>query len=604
MKLTKALCLTPQCIQLASDYLNNLAPDYKQLDPCIDFDHYACEGWRMRYEIPPDRMHINAFQLANEADRQRLKTIIEGPYPDESSHSHFSPRNLEPNALLVDRQNFETMQRAYNACMDVTAIEAAGLEPIVAEIEKLVAKLNRTGEDGSDTNKSPQRTVGADTFLSVDIISDVFDTDVQMIAIMPQWNGIQCDRLGDDYSVKEYTDSVRQLFSAIRPSSMPQRNEAEQAAEVVKFEKRLCSITLDKSERYQEDMETIYNPMSLSSASRLVPELGLEYYILSNVPANYTPDQVIVWSPRHLTKLSTLLFDTPRETVDDYIIWDTIRDYSRAVIAPEVMEPWIQLQKKVKGADPEELNNRWDTCLKHLEEIGLGWILSRYFVGNSFSSREKKMGNEIIADVRRAYVEKFTALDWMEDEVKEEAIDKVNFMAQKIGYPSQVAGHEIMHGFDPSGRLHDSEGSYRNWWGNQTAEKYTERANCFVRQFNKMDMMETGPARTRNVFGEKTKTENIADAGGLSASWAAWKARKGEEQGLPGLEEFTSEQLFFLSFANGFCSKYTRLGLTAQIWGKDVHSPDGARIRGTTMNSRGFKEAFNCPVKEPTCEFW
>lgn len=52
------------------------------------------------------------------------------------------------------------------------------------------------------------------------------------------------------------------------------------------------------------------------------------------------------------------------------------------------------------------------------------------------------------------------------------------------------------------------------------------------------------------------------------------------------------------------CSKYTPEALTQRVIG-DEHSPNMWRIMGTAMmNSRGFKQAYNCPIKEPTCEIW
>ena len=64
------------------------------------------------------------------------------------------------------------------------------------------------------------------------------------------------------------------------------------------------------------------------------------------------------------------------------------------------------------------------------------------------------------------------------------------------------------------------------------------------------------------------------------------------------------EQLFYISFGNVWCTKYTPQALTVRVQ-TDEHSPAMWRIMGTAMmNQRGFKAAFNCPVKEPTCEIW
>jgi hypothetical protein len=73
--------------------------------------------------------------------------------------------------------------------------------------------------------------------------------------------------------------------------------------------------------------------------------------------------------------------------------------------------------------------------------------------------------------------------------------------------------------------------------------------------------------------------ENIADAGGLSASFHAWKKRDSShaDKALPGLEKFTKEQLFFISYSNWWCSKTTKEAGVQAIY-TDPHAPKPARI--------------------------
>ena len=116
----------------------------------------------------------------------------------------------------------------------------------------------------------------------------------------------------------------------------------------------------------------------------------------------------------------------------------------------------------------------------------------------------------------------------------------------------------------------------------------------------------------KHVNGDATQEENIADAGGISASYQAWKKRMkaqsqlnqgGMNQRLPGLEEFSAEQMFFLSYASTWCAivKPEEVALQSLV---DVHAPRDKRILGTLSNSREFREAFGCKVREPTCELW
>ncbi|KAF2714497.1 zincin [Pleomassaria siparia CBS 279.74] len=167
-----------------------------------------------------------------------------------------------------------------------------------------------------------------------------------------------------------------------------------------------------------------------------------------------------------------------------------------------------------------------------------------------------------------------------------------------------VAGHELTHSFDNSGSHYDENGAYTDWWDNSTLANFEKKTSCFVDQYSKYSIV--GPTgESLNVNGELTLGENIADGGGLNAAFAAWKKVDAEKPnpGLTGLEEYTTEQLFYLSFGGVWCGKGRPAELVRRIR-VDPHSPMPVRILGTVANQQGFKEAFNCPVKEPTCELW
>ncbi|KAL1601682.1 hypothetical protein SLS60_006597 [Paraconiothyrium brasiliense] len=210
-----------------------------------------------------------------------------------------------------------------------------------------------------------------------------------------------------------------------------------------------------------------------------------------------------------------------------------------------------------------------------------------------------------------------------------------------------VAGHELSHAFDSTGRHYDQTGNYTDWWqvsrvqsgcvlsakretifidfirkesflrlaktrgnvpsplvSNETVKAFEKRAECFVDQYAGYTV--PGPDdKPLHVNGRLTLGENIADAGGLSASFQAWKRRahKKPNHDLPGLDHFTQDQLFFVSYSNWWCGK-TRKETAIQRIYTDPHAPKWARILGTMANSREFRESFKCKEKQPTCQLW
>lgn len=167
-----------------------------------------------------------------------------------------------------------------------------------------------------------------------------------------------------------------------------------------------------------------------------------------------------------------------------------------------------------------------------------------------------------------------------------------------------VAGHELSHAFDSTGRHYDQNGNYTDWWSNSTIDSFRERAECFVDQYANFSVPGTDD-KPLHVNGRLTLGENIADAGGLSASYQAWKRRahKKPNQDLPGLEHFTQDQLFFVTYSNWWCGKSRKENAINRIY-TDPHAPKWARILGTMANSREFRESFQCKDKKPTCQLW
>lgn len=83
------------------------------------------------------------------------------------------------------------------------------------------------------------------------------------------------------------------------------------------------------------------------------------------------------------------------------------------------------------------------------------------------------------------------------------------------------------------------------WWNNQTIERFKNRTTCLVKQYSQFNVSR------KNVNGNLTLGENIADNGGLKAAYHAyltWAAENPLEPPLPGLN-LSQKQLFFVAFA-------------------------------------------------------
>ncbi|KAF9327670.1 Endothelin-converting enzyme 2 [Podila minutissima] len=184
-----------------------------------------------------------------------------------------------------------------------------------------------------------------------------------------------------------------------------------------------------------------------------------------------------------------------------------------------------------------------------------------------------------------------------------------------MGIMGVIAAHEFTHGFDSQGRNYDETGRLRNWWTNSTEQVFAEKGQCFVNQYGNFTV--DGPGgKPLNVNGLLTLNENIADNGGLKLSFRMWLDRfksdpssgKYKNFKLPGLEKYTPEQLFFISYGRLWCQKETPESVQLNILG-DTHAPAKWRINGPAQNLPDFANVFKCKAGTPMnpakrCDLW
>jgi putative endopeptidase len=165
------------------------------------------------------------------------------------------------------------------------------------------------------------------------------------------------------------------------------------------------------------------------------------------------------------------------------------------------------------------------------------------------------------------------------------ADDAINY-----GGIGAVIGHEMTHGFDDQGCQYDAEGYLRNWWTEEDAKLFQEKTGIVVEQFNNYTILE-GKA---NVNGLLTLGENIADLGGMTIAYDAFKKTK-QGQSDEKIDGFTPDQRFFLSWAQIWRTKATEQR-ALQLLEIDNHSPGEWRCNGPLSQFEPFYKAFN--IKE------
>ncbi|VDM99379.1 unnamed protein product [Thelazia callipaeda] len=174
---------------------------------------------------------------------------------------------------------------------------------------------------------------------------------------------------------------------------------------------------------------------------------------------------------------------------------------------------------------------------------------------------------------------------------------KMNSLCRAVNYGAIgfIMGHEMIHGFDDVGSAYDIDGNLHNWWSEESYQNFTNKTQCLIDQYGSYQV----PNIDFKINGKLTLGENIADNGGIKQSYQAYQEfisqSNQSEPVLPGMLDYTSDQIFFLSYAQIYCGHGTK---SAQIEGilTDDHSPQRYRVNGPLSNLAEFSEAFDCPL--------
>jgi putative endopeptidase len=164
------------------------------------------------------------------------------------------------------------------------------------------------------------------------------------------------------------------------------------------------------------------------------------------------------------------------------------------------------------------------------------------------------------------------------------AEDAVNY-----GTIGMVIGHEFTHGFDDMGSKFAADGTFRNWWTEADLKSFEEKTSLLGATFSSFCTPEG-----QCVNSELTMGENIADLGGLTLAFNAYKLTD-EFKANVIIDGFTPAQRFFIAFAQLWKINYTEAELKNRL-ANDPHSPGMYRVNGPLKNCPEFFEVFG--VKE------
>jgi putative endopeptidase len=394
-------------------------PVYNNLDqtvnPGADFFMYANGGWIKRNPIPPAYSSWGIGNTVQEEIRDRLKKINE-------------------DALKANAAKGSAMQKIgdfYYSGLDSAGIEKSGLTPLQSQLN-LIDQI----KDKNDILNTAAllTTMGTRNIIGSRVEQDDKNSSKMMVQLGQTGLGLpnrdyyfktdaRTTRIRNDYTGK-YLPTMLAL------SGLDEQKAADGAKSVYSIEKFLA-----ENSRKLEDLRdpyTNYHKMPVAELNTLTPDI--EWSGLFKQLQYASVDSVIVGQPEFYKAVNKALNDFSVNDWKAYLRFKLIGSYA-PYLSNAVVEENFRFAGKVMRGQKEQLP-RWKRVLDN--ENGLmGELLGQLFVKEYFSEKSKERYVAMVEAIRESYREHIQKLDWMSPETKQKALEKLNAIHPKVGYPDQ-----------------------------------------------------------------------------------------------------------------------------------------------------------------------
>lgn len=393
----------------------NLANIDSTIRPADDFYKFVNGGWLERTEIPGDQGRWNSFNEVREATNETVLEVLEA-------------------AAKSDKYAAGTDQRKaadfYAIGMDSLLAEKAGIQPLKPYFEQISAISSV-----QDLQKyiSQQQVYGGGSFFDFGILPDLKKSTI-MAAYLSQGGLGLPDR---DYYTKQDSRSkeIREKYLAhvarmLMMLGDDQESADAQAKRIMALETRLAEASMTNVE--QRNIPALYNKMSLSKLGEITPSINWKQYLTDMGVTGV--DTLIVMQPKFMSEFEAIAKEGNVDLWKEYLRWRLI-DGAAAYLNNEFVQANFEFfSKELNGI--EEMRPRWKRVLGSTN-AAMGEAIGKLYVDAVFPPEAKAKAKEMVDNIMLAYAERIKNLDWMSDSTKTKALEKLEKMDVKIGYPDK-----------------------------------------------------------------------------------------------------------------------------------------------------------------------
>lgn len=371
---------------------------------------YVNGSWIKNKPLPSDKARYGSFDEVNDRTVEDVNELILNAKTDSK----------DPNEVNI--------AKFFKAGMDSLKINELGIKPLQTFLDD-IQSISSVEQLLKVTTKHYSKGVGyfIGTYVSPD------EKDVNKIAVYLYQTGLGLPNKDFYTNTDSASKAIQTAYKAyianiIEKSGLTEKLGANAADRIYNIENQLANVSLRQQEL--RDPDKLYNKYATDAFSAKTPNLNWKT-ILSEVKLNNV-DTIIVSTPNYYIALNNLINKISIEDWKAYMSFHVISQFA-PYLSDNIFTAYFDFyHKTLKGQSEPEV--RWKRVQKVINNT-IGQQLGQLYVSKKFKPEAKEKMIEMVSNLRKAFHERIESLDWMSNDTKVKAIEKLNSFVSKIGYP-------------------------------------------------------------------------------------------------------------------------------------------------------------------------
>ncbi|MFE4949070.1 M13 family metallopeptidase [Leifsonia sp. NPDC056665] len=383
-----------------------------ELDPTIrpqdDLFRHVNGTWIDRTEIPGDKARWGSFMELAEKSEAAVREIVEA--------AQSAPEGTE-------ERKFGDL---YTSFLDEDRVDALGVEPIRAQLA-IADDVATIPEFLKTLGELERHGVGGIYQLFVD--NDPGDPSRYLV--FAEQAGISLP--DESYFREERFAPIREAFAAHvqRMFELAGFQDApERAQRVYDLEVEIAAQHWDNVT--SRDSEKTYNLFSWADATALFGSAGLDDWAVGLGAPQGALAEVVLRQPSFTFGVAGLLTEEKLQSWKDWLAWQIIHD-SAPYLTGDFVDANFDFYGRTLTGTPE-MRARWKRGVSLVEGV-MGEAVGRIYVEKHFPPAAKQEMDELVANLIEAYRQSIQKLEWMGEDTRDRALDKLDKFTPKIGFP-------------------------------------------------------------------------------------------------------------------------------------------------------------------------